>query len=72
MKLIRKITLENTQDGHFKRWIGELYDDDTVITRWGRAELDDDTFQSKMFPKAGENFLNKKEREKLGKGYEPV
>lgn len=69
MKLLRKITLENTEDGHFKEWVGELYDDDTVITRWGIIGND---LNSKMFPNAGEEFLNKKEKEKLRKGYQPV
>lgn len=70
MKLIRKITLENTQDNHFKVWHGELYDNDDVITRWGAIHAD--VLQSKMFPKAGKDFLNKKEHEKLKKGYKPV
>ncbi len=69
MKLIRKIELECVDGEHFKGWVGELYDDDTVITRWGRIGAD---YQSKMFPNVGELFLNKKENEKLKKGYEPV
>ena len=71
MKLIRKIELNCIDDikNHAKTWIGELYDDGTVITRWGRLNAD---LQSKMFPNAGIDFLNKKEGEKLKKGYEPV
>lgn len=51
-----------------KVWEGELYEDDLVITRWGRigTKLD-----FKEFPRAGESFLNKKEREKLRRGYTP-
>lgn len=70
MKLKRKITLECVDGEHSKTWVGELYDDDTVITRWGR--LDAEVLQSKMFPGAGEDFLNKKEKEKLKKNYTPV
>jgi hypothetical protein len=69
MKLIRKIKLENTNGGHNKEWIGELYDNHDVITRWGKI---DSLLQSKLFPGMGEEFLNKKESEKLKKGYEPV
>jgi poly [ADP-ribose] polymerase len=52
--------------GHNKVWIGELHDDDSVITKWGRVGYD---MQSKTFPGAGESFLLKKEKEKLKKGY---
>lgn len=69
-QLIRKIKLENTHAHHYKQWIGELYNNGTVITRWGK--IDDENLQSKMFPNAGEDFLNKKEKEKLSKGYLPV
>lgn len=72
MKLIRKINLICCDEPSYKRWIGELYDNETVITRWGRADVDDNDLQSKMFPYVGESFLNKKEKEKLKKGYEPV
>ena len=69
MKLIRKIELDCIDGEHFKTWVGELYDDETVITRWGRISNE---LQSKMFPNVGENFLNKKEKEKLKKGCEPT
>lgn len=68
-KLIRKIYLECVDGEHFKQWIGELYNNDNVITRWGRIGTE---LQSKEFKGAGEDFLNKKEKEKLSKGYEPV
>jgi poly [ADP-ribose] polymerase 2/3/4 len=51
---------------HNKFWTGELHDDNTVITKWGRVGYD---CQSKTFPNAGEIFLSKKEHEKLKKGY---
>lgn len=73
--LIKKVTLvcadaSGDIDGvqHNKVWYGELYDDDTVITRWGRVGY---PLQSKTFPGKGESFLLKKREEKLGdrKGY---
>ncbi len=73
--LVKKVTLvcadaSGDIDGvqHNKVWYGELYDDDTVITRWGRVGY---PLQSKEFPGKGEAFLLKKREEKLGdrKGY---
>jgi hypothetical protein len=68
-RLIRKITLECVGDNHSKTWTGELYDNDDVITRWGRLDAE---LQMKEFRGVGEEFLNKKEKEKLNKGYCPV
>lgn len=71
-KLIKKITLICADDGsadgiqHNKCWHGELYDDNLVVTRWGRVGYD---LQSKEFLGAGESFLLKKEVEKIKKGY---
>jgi predicted DNA-binding WGR domain protein len=67
MKLIDKIELTCTEDGHNKVWIGELYDNNTVITRWGKIGAAN--LQSKEFPNAGVEFLNKKSDEKYKKGY---
>ncbi len=73
--LVRKITLifadAGEADGtqHNKAWYGELYDNNDVITRWGRVGYD---LQSKEFPGVGEGFLLTKEREKLKKGYTPA
>lgn len=70
--LTKKLTLICADDGstdgvqHNKVWHGELYDNDTVITKWGRVGYD---LQSKEFPGAGESFLMKKEAEKIKKGY---
>jgi predicted DNA-binding WGR domain protein len=66
--LTKKLTLifSDAVDNHNKVWYGELYDNDDVITRWGRVGYD---LQSKTFPGAGEGFLLTKEREKLKKGY---
>jgi poly [ADP-ribose] polymerase len=61
-----KLICSDVGDNANKVWIGELHDDDTVITRWGRVGYD---MQSKSFPSAGESFLLKKEREKIKKGY---
>lgn len=73
--ITKKITLICADDGsadgvqHNKVWYGELYDDNTVITKWGRVGYD---LQSKEFPGVGEGFLLKKEAEKIKKGYTPA
>jgi poly [ADP-ribose] polymerase len=69
MGIKKSITLicADATDNHNKVWTGELHDDDTVITKWGRVGYD---LQSKSFPSAGEVFLLKKEKEKLKKGYQ--
>ena len=73
--LTKKLTLifadAGEADGvqHNKVWYGELYDNNDVVTRWGRVGYD---LQSKEFPGAGESFLLTKEREKLKKGYTPA
>lgn len=73
--LTKKLTLICADDGsadgvqHNKVWHGELYDDDTVITKWGRVGYG---LQSKEFPGAGEKFLLKKEAEKIKGGYTPA
>lgn len=69
MKLIRKVEMQNTEDGHSKIWIGHLFDNDLVVTEWGKIGYDT---QSKSFEKAGEEFLEKKIAEKIKKGYEIV
>lgn len=71
MALKETITLiwADIGENHNKVWIGELHDDDTVVTKWGRVGYD---LQSKSFPGAGESFLRRKEREKLNKGYTPA
>lgn len=57
-----KLVCYSIEKNHKKQWIGELYDDDTVITRWG---IVGETQSSKTFPNAGVTFLRKKEHEKL-------
>ncbi len=69
MKIVRYIHLININNGHQKEWHGKLFENDDVITEWGKINT---TLQSKLFPGVGEEFLNKKEKEKLNKGYEPV
>lgn len=68
MAITKEITLiyADIGDNHNKVWIGELHDNDDVITKWGRVGYD---MQSKTFSGAGESFLLKKEKEKLKKGY---
>ena len=64
--LTKKLTLifadAGDADGvqHNKVWYGELYDNNNVITRWGRVGYD---LQSKEFPGVGESFLLTKEKE---------
>jgi len=64
-----KLIFADIADNHNKWWQGELFDDGTVVTTWGRVGKGT---QTKSFPGAGESFLNKKEREKLNKGYTPA
>lgn len=70
--VIKKINLENTSDGHSKEWHATLYDDNTVITEWGKIGAN---LSSKEFPFAtqadAEAFLVKKAMEKEKKGYLP-
>lgn len=65
--LIEKVKLVcySIEKNHKKCWLGELYDDDTVITRWGVIGK---PFSFKEFPGAGVSFLRQKEREKLKGG----
>jgi len=69
-KIIKEITMINTEDSHSKVWRGILFKDNMVITEWGR--LDAAELQFKEFPNAGEKFLDKKIAEKTKKGYEPI
>ena len=56
-----KYIKSDVNNNNNKFWYIELYDDNTVITKWGRVG---DTGQSKTFPGAGVGFLEKKCREK--------
>ena len=56
-------------DNHNKFWRGILHDNGDVITEWGRVGYNQ---QSKNFPGKGKNFLDKKVREKIDKGYTPT
>lgn len=62
---VRLILVEIGENSN-KQWVGELFDNGDVRTRWGRIGLGE---QSKMFPGAGASFLKKKEAEKIKKGY---
>lgn len=64
--IVKTIKMLCQINSHNKVWIGELYDDKTVVTRWGKVGAQ---LQSKEFPDAGEEFLMKKQNEKLKKGY---
>jgi len=52
-----------------KFWTGTLYDNNDVHVEWGRVGK---ATQSKLHKGVGEHFLDKKEREKFGKGYTPL
>lgn len=69
--LIEEIRLINVSLGINKNrfWTGQLYDNGDVITLWGRVGYKG---QSKIFPNAGETFLEKKKREKYKDGYTKV
>jgi len=56
-----KYIKSDVNNNNNKFWYIELYDDNTVITKWGRVG---DSGQSKTFPSAGVSFLEKKCREK--------
>lgn len=63
------LTCSSIEQNSNKVWVGELYDNGDVITRWGRirGDLSNDfsSLDFKEFPNAGESFLRKKERDKL-------
>lgn len=61
-----RLILVEANSNHNKWWTGELYDDNRTVTRWGRVGMGE---QSKEFPGCGKDFLEKKKREKLKKGY---
>lgn len=65
--LVEKINLIKSDpvNNNNKFWTGELYDDDTVICRWGRVG---DDGQNKTFSGAGRDFLYKKVNEKKRAG----
>jgi len=69
VRVEKRIMTDCVEENHNKFWTGELYSDGTVITRWGRVG---DTGQFKQFPGAGVSFLEKKLREKEGKGYRVI
>ena len=66
--LISKIKMINQTAGHNKEWLCELYDDGTVITKWGKIGA---TLQEKTFKKgnSAQVFVADKLIEKERKGY---
>jgi poly [ADP-ribose] polymerase 2/3/4 len=70
MKLIEELRFILTEIGsnQNKFWNVSLYDNDDVVTEWGRVGY---AGQSKTFNSAGRNFMQSKIREKEGKGYRP-
>jgi poly [ADP-ribose] polymerase len=69
VRIEKRIMTDCVEENHNKFWTGELYDNGMVITRWGRVG---DAGQFKEFPGAGSSFLEKKLREKEGKGYRVI
>jgi len=65
--LVEKINLIKSDpvNNNNKFWTGELYDDDTVVCKWGRVG---DDGQEKTFAGAGKDFLYKKVNEKKRAG----
>jgi poly [ADP-ribose] polymerase len=61
--IVEKIHLikNDPEKNNNKFWIGELYENGDVNTRWGRVG---DEGQSKMYSSAGKSFLDKKVNEK--------
>ncbi len=68
MEIIEKVKLINTEDGHSKQWAAELTED-SVIVHWGKIGGPQ---QIKVFEGEGEEFLEKKIKEKLKKNYKLV
>lgn len=68
IKEIRLICIDMVSNEN-KTWVGTAYDNGDIKTQWGRVGYE---LQSKDFPGAGIGFLEKKEREKLKKGYTPL
>lgn len=66
MVIVKEIEMVCVEDGHNKMWICELYDNNSVITRWGKIGNE---LSSKMFPHKGLTFFEKKVNEKRRKGY---
>ena len=69
--IVRKVSLimADIDNNNNKVWYGTLFDDNSVLTEWGRVGKN---MQSKHFPNAGSSFLDKKEREKRKKGYDTL
>ncbi len=70
MKIIEELRFILTEIGcnQNKFWNVALFDNDDVVTEWGRVGY---TGQSKTFAGVGRAFLQSKIREKEGKGYRP-
>lgn len=61
-----KLVFTEISTNNNKWWKGELFDNGDVVTTWGRIG---EGTQSKTFSSAGQAFLDKKEKEKIKKGY---
>ena len=70
MKIIEELRFILTEIGcnQNKFWNVALYDNNDVVTEWGRVGY---SGQSKTFANAGRAFMQSKIREKEGKGYRP-
>lgn len=69
MKTIKSVHLQYVDETSDKVWEATLFENDDVLCAWGRYGNE---LQSKLFPKVGLEFLEKKYDQKIKKGYEPV
>lgn len=69
MKIIKSVNLEYIDETSDKVWQADLMENNDVLCSWGKMGTE---LQSKLFPNAGESFMNKKMTEKIRKGYELV
>lgn len=72
-KIIKNVNLKCVEDGHNKQWSITLYDDNSILTEWGKLGL---TLNNKEFPfdnlESAQAFWDKKLMEKTKKGYKPL
>ena len=65
-----RLVYSNLAKRSYKYWDGELYDDGTVISRYGVVGAKNP--QSRNYGRKGESFFRKKIQEKDKKGYKPA
>lgn len=63
-----RLIMTDASNNNNKYWHGELYDDGTVHSKWGRVGYESGS-QEKTWNGVGRPFFDKKKKEKLAKGY---